>query len=291
MLKSLTVWTLLSSATLAAGSGEYSAVTKSDAALRAAPSVQAFQVGIVPAGTNLTAAICFYEGAYCYVTAPGVDGYVAGDLLTISGDTNTVLTAEKARWALMEENRQREALPDWEADNIVVWGDSLSNITFGAELGRLLRGRSVSMQGVPGESCQQIAERMLADTRYDRRFKIIWDRHYTGENPDDYLREIAPMIEKAKASGAGFIVMSDIRQLLPSHNIPDPATDAAITAAINKQLATLYPDNFVDVSEMLEDAATRGIDGLHLSKSGNDRVAAALAKAIPPSTGSIAGAP
>ena len=278
MLRSIAVWVTITAATAAAGA-DYSAITKADAALRAAPNIEAVQTGVVPAQTALDVTICFHEGDYCHVTGPSIDGYVAGDLLTIDGEQSTVLDAEKARWALMEENRQRDAIPEWEADNIVVWGDSLSDRTFGDELSRLLPGRSVSMQGVPGESGKQIAERMLADTRYNRRFKIIWDRHFTNEKPADYLRDLAPIIDKAKSEG-DFLVVSDIRQLLPSDNIPDPSTDAAIAASINQQLAALYPVNFVDVTAALEDLATRGPDGLHLTDLGNQRVAAALAEAI-----------
>lgn len=270
------LWMLSIAAAIGA---DYQAVTTANTAIRAAPSPAAVQVGTVPAGAPLNVSICFDEGAYCHVTGAEIDGYVAGELLMINGEASTVLAAEQARWALMKLERERSSLPEWEAQNIVVWGDSLSDNTFGNQLARLLPGRSVSMQGVPGETGQQIAERMLADTRFERRLKIIWDRHHTAQDPAVYLRDLAPIIEKAKATG-DFIVVSDIRQLLPSDNIPDPATDAAITASINRELARLYPSNFIDVTTMLEDPATRGADGLHLTTTGNSQVAEALARSI-----------
>jgi lysophospholipase L1-like esterase len=265
--------------TAVASGAEYRATTIANTALRTAPSLNALQVATLPAGTAVSVSVCFREGDYCHVTGAAFDGYVSGELLRINGEASTVLAAEQARWAILKRDRERGTLPQWDTQNIVVWGDSLSDRTLGDQLARLLPGRSVSMQGVPGETGAQIAERMLADTRFERRLKVIWDRHHTAQNPATYLRDLAPIIEKAKATG-DFIVVSDIRQLLPSDNIPDPTIDAAITAAINEQLSRQYPDNFVDLAAILDDPETRKPDGLHLSSTGSERVARALAAAI-----------
>ena len=276
-MKSFLASLLLTSAAIAAD-GEYTAVTRSDAALRAAPSAGAEQIGTVPANTALAANVCFDEGAYCFVTGEGIEGYVAGDLLTISGDTYTVLSAEKARWALMRKNRVQSAATDFEAQNIVVWGDSLSHDTFGAELANLLPGRDVSMQGVPGETGASIASRMLADTRYTSRLKIIWDRHATNETPTQYLSDLKPIIDRAAETG-DFLILSDIRQITADGKV-DLDSDKRTTDEINRELARLYPAHFVDVSAALDPASMRVADGLHLSKPGYDAVASALATAI-----------
>lgn len=291
MFRALSVWLAMSAVATAA---DYTATTIANTALRAAPNLNAVQLATIPTGTAVSVTVCFGEGAYCHVTAAALDGYVAGELLRIDGESSTVLEAERARWTLMKAEREQRTASEWESQNIVVWGDSLSADTFGNQLARLLPGRSVSMQGVPGETGQQIAERMLADTSFERRFKIIWDRHHTAQDPATYLRDIAPMVEKARATG-DFLIVSDIRQLLPSDNIPDPATDAAIATAINRELARHYPDNFVDVTTVLEETRTRTEDGLHLSAIGNDRVAKTLAAAIqaraPVTTPSPSGSP
>jgi hypothetical protein len=265
--------------TAAASGAEYLAITTSDTALRAAPSVNALQVATLPAGTAVSVSICFREGDYCHVTGAAFDGYAAGDLLRVDDESISVLAAETARWELIRRERELDLVAEWETEDIVVWGDSLSTNTLGDPLRRLLPGRDVSMQGAPGENGRQIADRMLADYEFVHRLKIIWDRHYTGQRADTYLDELKPLLDRAAATG-DFILVSDMRQLYPSDGIPDPATDAAVTAGINEQLSRLYPDNFVDLTAILEDPETRNPDGLHLSLTGSERVARALAAAI-----------
>lgn len=275
MLKSMIVWALTTGAAIAAG-GEYSAVARADAALRDAPVSSAGQIGVLPAGSTVTAKVCFDEGAYCFITGAG-EGYVAGDLLTIKGDTNTVAAAEKARWNLIRKNREQSLADKFNADDIVVWGDSLSDQTFGTALEALLPGRKVSMQGVPGEDGVGIAKRMLADTTYTGRFKIIWDKHWTNEAPDQYLRELKPIIDRAAETG-DYIVLSDIRQI--SGGDVDLVKDKQTTDEINREMARLYAGHFLDVSALLDPPNMRVGDGIHLTKQGNDAVAKALAAAI-----------
>ena len=278
MFRSIALWTTMTVTALAAD-GEYSASTNADAALRAAPNVKAEQLSIVPAQTSLAVTVCFYEGAYCHVTGPEIDGYVAGELLTIVGEQSTVRDAETARWALINGNRRPVVSEDGTANEVVFWGDSLPNASLGRALSALLPDVVVSMQGVPGENGAQIAERMLANILRPGSLQIIWDRHYTNEASEDYLRDIATMADRARSQG-DFLVISDIRQLPTSETATDPVSDAGITKANNDQLAKLYPGNFVDVTSALEDPATRGPDGLHLSTSGNAAVAQLLAAAI-----------
>ncbi len=141
-MKSLLAWTMLTGAALATD-GDYAAVTNAEAALRHARNKTAQQAGVVPQGVTLVVPVCFNEGAYCFVTSAAYEGDVAGDLLTIVGDTNTVAAAEKARWDLIRKNRERLAANPFEPKNIVIWG--LSYEKFGAELARLLPRSDVSM--------------------------------------------------------------------------------------------------------------------------------------------------
>ena len=177
---------------------DYQATTTSNAVVRQAPGPDFAQIGTIPAGTTVAVEICFDRGAFCLVDLATGKGFVSGELMSVGATGRTVKDAEAARWAAIDSSTAT-ALPDYEASNIVVWGDSLSANTFGDELENLLLGRQVSMQGVPGEDGVEIAKRMLADTRFDKRLKVIWDRHYTNETPEAYMRDLQPIVDKAAA--------------------------------------------------------------------------------------------
>lgn len=227
-------------------------------------------IGRIGAGTPVVVTECF--DLSCHVA----DGWISAANIMLGTGT----TAMEYKQALhFKANPELLTDPGPQLTDVVLWGDSLSTDELGQVLRRLLPGRLVSAQGVLGENGAQIAVRMLADTKYAGRFKVIWDRHYPSQKPQAYLNDLAPMIERAKATG-DFIIVSDIRQLLPGADVPDPAADATLTTAINQQLAKLYPANFIDVTALLEDPKTRYSDGLHLSATGNARVAKALANAI-----------
>jgi len=265
LLKSLLVWTLLIGAASAA---DYPVSGTITAEINIFDSKYLSEAAII-GRTTPDAAVQVFE---CFDLLCRIDqGWVdARNILLSNGLTGReYLASLRPVFADTQLN-----LP---AD-VVVWGDSLSNSALGDLLAQLLPGRLISMQGVPGQTGREIAERMLADTRYTGRLKVIWDRHYTGENPDTYLADLKPMIDRAAATG-DFIIVSDIRQLVPS-NIIDPVKDKAIAERINRELARLYPNNFLDVSALLDDPAMRIEDGLHLSPAGNAAVAKALARAI-----------
>jgi lysophospholipase L1-like esterase len=115
---------------------------------------------------------------------------------------------------------------------------------------------------------------MLADTRFDRRIKIIWDRHYAGESAGDYMAALAPMVEKAARSGS-FVVVSDVADLDGTDTTTADA-DARETEAINAALRAKYPDHYLDMTAPLADPATR-TDGLHLTATGEAAVAETIA--------------
>lgn len=253
---------------------DYRAVTIADAALRQAPGEQYASVGVVPRGTALAVDICFDRGSYCAVSFAGGTGFVAGTLLATGNSGETVKAIEAARWAEIDARSATARLPDNEGRSIVVWGDSLSTNTFGDELEDLLLGRDVSMQGVPGEDGKAIADRMLADTRFSQRIKVIWDRHYSGERAADYMAAIAPMVEKAAQSGP-FVVVSDVPDLDGTDTVDAPA-DASETDTINTALRAKYPGNYLDMTAPLANPATR-TDGLHLSAAGEAAVAKTIA--------------
>jgi uncharacterized protein YraI len=264
------VLVLLSSAALAQ---DYQAVTTTNAIVRQAPGAGYEQIGAIPAGTPVSVEICFDRGAFCMIDSPAIKGFVAGDLLSVGKSGQTVKDAEASKWASIDAS-PKSSLPDYEAQNIVVWGDSLSTNTFGDELEGLLVGRRVAMQGVPGEDGRQIAARMLASTTFDKRIKVIWDRHYNGETPAAYMADLAPVVEKAAKAGP-FVIVSDVADLDGTDTVTASA-DASETAAINAALRSKYPDNYLDMTGPLADPATRR-DGLHLTPAGEKAVAKAIA--------------
>lgn len=249
--------------------------TNTNSILRQAPGPNFAQIGAVPAGTTVPVEVCFDRGAFCAVTSPAGAGFISGDLLALpSGET--LRNLELARWTKIDAG-EAAGPSAFDRCNIVVWGDSLSAGTFGPDLARLL-GRSVSMQGVAGEDGKAIAARMLADIRYDGRIAVIWDRHSDNETPDQYLADLAPMVEKAQSAAAAFIVISDVADLDGSATVPADA-DAAATAAINDALKARYPDNYLDVTAALADPSTRS-DGLELTPAGQSVVAGSIAAFI-----------
>ena len=284
-MKSIVLALLVATTASVAIAADYPAATTiANAPVRLAPSVDAKASGEnIPAGTQLSVEICFMEGEYCLVYGEGiaVGAFVSGDLITQDGQGGlTIRQIEQARWkGIKEADQARLASPDYDSKNIVVWGDSLSTGTFGDELQNLLIGRQVSMQGVPGEDGASISARMLADTSFTNRIQVIWDRHRGGQSAEQYMSELAPAIERAAASGAAFIVVSDVPDL--DGVLPDVSaeTDARETEAINSALLAKYPDNYLDMVTPLNDPKLR-TDGLHLSPSGEAAVARAIADYI-----------
>lgn len=270
-------WILLVLGLMLTSSGssqEYRATTTGDAVLRQAPGQQYSDIGRVPAGTNLEVGICFGRGAYCAVSYSKQTGFVSGEVLTVDATGRTVRDIEAERWAAIDARQLRGRLPDWEARNVVVWGDSLSTNTFGPKLESLLPGRDVVMQGVPGEDGAAISRRRIASDAFDSRITVIWDRHYTGEDADRYIADLQPIFDRLQDDR--YVVLSDIRSMGSDLDVD---ADRRITDATNALLRRAHPDNFLDLTDVLENPSLR-TDGLHLTPGGNDLVAQRLAEFI-----------
>ncbi len=246
--------------------------TNTNSILRQAPGASFAQIGTVPAGTAVPVDVCFDRGAFCSVTTTAGSGFISGDLLAIPSGA-TLHAHETERWAKIDAG-ESPGPAAYDRCNIVVWGDDLSANTFGADLSRLL-ARSVSMQGVAGEDGKAIATRMLADTHYDGRIAVIWDRHSDGETVEQYMADLTAMADKARSTAGAFVIISDVADLDGSGTVA-PDADAAATDAINEAIAARYPENFLDVRAVLADPATRA-DGLQLTQAGEAAVAGALA--------------
>ena len=274
MLKAIAVWIMLVGAAAAA---DYSAITKSDAVLRAAPNIEAVQTGVVPAQTSLEVTVCFYEGAYCHVTGPNVEGYVAGDLLTVRDTNETVLAAETRRLGAIADKVRYDAVPWATRRNIVAWGDSLSMQTYDNELKAIFPTRTIELNGKSGDTAKQAMERMLGtERRYFGWITIIWDRHYTNQQPEEYIRDFTALV--AAVPSDRFIVIGD---LIATNANEDPGTPTRqMVDTVNAQLKQLYPDNYLDPNPFLYDPKLRRLDGIHLSPEGNQLLAEQIAMFI-----------
>jgi hypothetical protein len=246
--------------------------TTANTVLRQAPGPAFAQIGTIPARAAIAVSMCFDRGAYCAVQAGDARGFVSGDLVVTPGG-QTLKALETARWAKIDAD-EPAGPPAYDRCNIVVWGDSLSAGTFGPNLARLLN-RDVSMQGVPGEDGPRIAARMLPDTKHDGRIAVIWDRHWSHESVAQYMEELAPLVEKAQRTATAYIVVSDIPDVDGTTDVTAEA-DAAETTAINAALSAKYAANYLDLTGVLADPSLH-TDGLHLSPSGMDAVAGAIA--------------
>ena len=251
---------------------DYQATTSTNVIVRAGPGSHFDQTGTIPASTPVAVDVCFDKGSFCLVNWTGGSGFVSGDLLTIGDTSQTVHDAEATKWANWEKPtvNKTESTDD---RNVIVWGDSLSNDTFGNELSNLL-GRVVTMQGVGGDPGSKISARRLATNSYDDRITIVWDRHGRGDTPEVYLSGLKPLFDAQTHDR--YIVISDIRSMEPD---VDANKDAAETDAINAALKLAHADHFLDVTSFLDTPDTR-TDGLHLTPKSYDKVAAAVADFI-----------
>lgn len=147
--------------------------------------------------------------------------------------------------------------PGRDPRRIVCWGDSLTYGTgathdvddYPTQLAGI-SGRSVSNQGVPGESSTQIAARVAADTSMRDRIAIFWAGTNDGTNP-------ALMLAAAAAVNALYdrVIFAGALNRPTEYDLGDPldahtiAHDAVIAAGL--QMETLYPGRYIDLRALL----------------------------------------
>lgn len=181
--------------------------------------------------------------------------------------------------------------------NIVCWGDSLTYGTgathgstdFPTVLAGLL-GRTVSNQGVPGETSAQITTRMVADVAHVNDICIIW----MGTNDGAYTDAAAQFASCVThlATNTKYILMPRMNRAY--ENYPLTAHDDIVTAS--RLLGTTYPGHLFDVREFIvfrysgaseyiyhaQDIPPASLlaDTIHLTAAGYALVAAQLANII-----------
>ena len=175
-----------------------------DAPLAHAPGPYASDGRVVLRGTAVEIGACFDEGAYCYVEAGDLTGYVEGRLLAVPGGRMDEL--EKLRW---DRLRLRATLPR-EASMIAAWGDSLTSGA-GIAAGETYTAqaeaafgytRDIENAGIGGQSSTAIAARMNA---VPTLLSLVADE-IAAEGPTTVsARSVTPVTNQGPRSLAGSI--------------------------------------------------------------------------------------
>ena len=175
--------------------------------------------------------------------------------------------------------------------NIACWGDSLTAGAGGKPYPSVLQdadsigGRKVFNGGIGGQTSKQIKERFLADPEKLGDLTIIWAGRNNYGQSYEVECDIAEMVSKLKTNR--FLVLSILN--MGSEGAGTGGHTAIL--ALNKDLASQYPDNFVDIRSVLVDAYDKHSpddvanhasdvppkslrsDGIHLNEAGYKLVA------------------
>ncbi len=173
--------------------------------------------------------------------------------------------------------------------NISCWGDSLTQGAGGKPYPTVLQSacadRKVFNGGVGGEKSGQIKDRFMAGSDKWGDITVIWAGRNNYENPNAVISDIISMVEKLKTRR--FVILGVLNG---EREIKGGGGQLVITK-INKDLAKLFPNNFIDIRSILVAAYDRNAekdvadnqndvppaslrsDGLHLNTAGYQRVA------------------
>jgi lysophospholipase L1-like esterase len=196
----------------------------------------------------------------------------------------------------------------WATRNITAWGDSLTDgqpftraESYPTQLGALLPDRTVTNEGVGGETSTQVLARMAADTTHRHDVTVIWMGRNNLTEPARIESDVAAAVKSlgsdkfviltilngdfsgTEAKGApGYETIMDINRSFVLYH-PGHVLD------IRSYLVSLYdPTNPQDVQDHARDIPpsslrahwSGGIDLLHLSPEANGKVAQRVAEFI-----------
>lgn len=142
----------------------------------------------------------------------------------------------------------------------VAWGDSL---TYGEEDGSLITypsvlqsvtGRSISNQGITGQTSTQIAARQEAATSMYGYCQIIWAGRNNYSSASQVESDIAAMV--ADITSGCYIVMGIVNGDYPSEQSGQAGYNEIV--ALNSTLASTYPNNYLDIRSLLCTATIKG---------------------------------
>jgi lysophospholipase L1-like esterase len=173
--------------------------------------------------------------------------------------------------------------------NIACWGDSLTDL-YWDNLQRLYTDRRVFNGGVVGETSIAIDARVQADTAHRDWISVFWYGHnnFTKEH---VATDIANSIARLAPNNKAFIVLSMLNWANQDERGTASYNDIM---RVNGELASRYPDNFIDIHGYLvslfqpdnvldildhnNDLVPRSLrfDTIHLNDTGCNAVAAKI---------------
>lgn len=130
--------------------------------------------------------------------------------------------------------------------NIAVWGDSMVP-PLAANLQVLVPDRVVFDGAGIGENSTQVSARQLADTARHAWVSVFWMGHNNVLQPEQTKADLAASI--ASLGHDRFVILSLINEDTPAGR-KGGAEYNAVTQ-LNRDLAALYPNNFLDVRNPL----------------------------------------
>ena len=192
--------------------------------------------------------------------------------------------------------------------NIAAWGDSLTDgqpftraEAYTTRLAALFPDRVVLNRGVGGETSSQILARMRADTSHRHDVTVLWMGRNNYADPERVLLDVGAAVKSLGTDR--FVVLSILNGDFGGYEAKG-APGYQTIMDINRQLVFRYPTHFLDIRAFLvslydpsdpvdvrnhqEDISPSslrahwngGIDAVHLSPEGNERVAERIAQFI-----------
>jgi len=129
--------------------------------------------------------------------------------------------------------------------NIAAWGDSLTP-PVAANLQLLYPNRVVFNGGVAGETSTQIAARQLADTSdHNIWINIFWYGHNNQTQAAQIKADIAASVAALAPGNTRFVVLAVVNQATLAES--KGGADYATIIQLNSELASLYPQNYLDI--------------------------------------------
>lgn len=233
---------------------DYQATTTTTAVLRYGPGAQYEQTGTIPAGTRVAVDVCFNKGEYCLVKWGGdpVDGFIAGELMIVEGTNQTVLAAEKEKWARIAARKPDSLVyrAPIAMREIRTEGDSYMAGAYDIVLSDMIKanlGVPVTNTAKGGASLDEEVARMAAPSNVRGAVTVFWDGSTNGAtSPETYVEKLADGI--AALGHDRFLV------ILPALPGEAPAgTQDKIGDLIKKR----WPDNYLDWRPIIPNNAGR----------------------------------
>jgi lysophospholipase L1-like esterase len=176
------------------------------------------------------------------------------------------------------------------AADIAAWGDSLTP-PMAANLQLMVPGRKVFNGGVTGETSTQIAARLFADGgAHANWINIFWYGQNNQTDPERIKADLAASVAALSPGNRRFLILGVVNKARDDEQRGAPNYETIVR--LNRELAALYPNNFIDIRSWLVNLAKAFIvqdltdqsldevpsslrfDEIHLNNDGSIAVAA-----------------